>query len=861
MSVRESEPLQARAEQATFRELLRRCRLAAGLSQERLAERAGISAQALSALENGKRQAPYRHTVTLLARALNLSDAETTLLEAAIVRGRAPLPATAPASEVPEEGIAPDSETDGGLAPPLRAPRPIRTNLPVPLTSFIGRERAVAVSRDLLRRTALLTLVGPGGVGKTRLALQVATEALAEFADGVVFVPLAPISDPALVATAIATALDIHEQGTRPLITTLIAVLRSRRLLLVLDNMEQVVEAAPVLAELLAGCASLKIVVTSRTPLHLSIEQEFTVPPLAIPTRAEAAARQIAILQQVPAVALFVARAQRTNPGFVLTAANAEAVAAICRRLDGLPLALELAAARIKILPPQALLHRLGHRLDVLSGGSRDLPARQQTLRKTIAWSYDLLSATDQALFARLSVFVGGCSLAAIAAICAPAADDDVLDGVAALVDQSLLRHDDQQRESADDPRFVMLETVREFARDQLAVRGEADDLSRRHARYFTALADEAAPHLGRAEHLEWLERLERDSENLRAALGWCVARAAAGDGDAMDLGLRLAFRLAFQWGVRGRAREVQGALVQLLGRPEAAAYPAARAGALLAAGFVAGIAGSFTQSNALLEDALTLARSIGDSALAARALCWLGMGRTDPSRRQADLEEALLLERSPYLLVFLGAHYLDMGDLSRARALVEESHMLAVAQGDRVVTHMALDVLGHIARAEGDTETARGLFEESLALRRALRDDHSIGHILRFLGEIAEEQGATEQAGACYAEALRALRDAWDVHRIVAILRGVAALALIEGDPARALRLAGVADSVLATTSTAMWLEIAPKQNLWARTGWEQIRAAAEQAMSPAEAAAAWAEGQTLSLEDAIADALGEVR
>jgi Tfp pilus assembly protein PilF len=279
----------------------------------------------------------------------------------------------------------------------------------------------------------------------------------------------------------------------------------------------------------------------------------------------------------------------------------------------------------------------------------------------------------------------------------------------------------------------------------------------------------------------------------------------------------------------------------------------------LLAAGFQAGFGGFFTQATALLEEALMLARSIGDAQLAAGALCYLGMGRTDPMQRQADLEEALSLERHPGLLVQLGAHYLDMGELSRARALVEESRMLAMAQGDRHITDMALDVLGHIARAEGDTETARGLFEESLALRRALRNDHAIGHILRFLGEIAEENGATEQAGAYYAEALRALRDGWNGHRIVATLRGVASLALRMGHPARALRLAGVADHVHATADTAMWLDVAPRQHLWARTSWEQIRAAAEQAMNPADAAAVWAEGQALSLEDAIADALGE--
>ena len=511
---------------------------------------------------------------------------------------------------------------------------------------LIGREREVATALRLVQQTALLTLVGPGGVGKTRLALRVAAEAGGRFADGVVFVPLGPISDPGLVATAIATALDIQEGGVRSLTTTLIATLQSQELLLVLDNFEQVMEAAPLVADLLAGCPRLTMLVTSRTPLHLSVEQEFSVPPLAIPTLAEAATRQIATLQQVPAVALFVARAQRTDPDFMLTDENGEAIAAICRRLDGLPLALELAAARIKVLAPMTLRARLEQSLDVLTGGARDLPARQQTLRNTIAWSYGLLSATEQALFARLSVFVGGCSLAAVEAICGRDGESDTLEGLAALVDQSLLRRDDEHPERTEDSRFMMLETVREFARDQLAARGEADELSRRHALYFTTLA-EAAAHAPSAEELEWIERLERDAENLRAAMGWCLARAEAGDGEATELGLRLVDGLGLNWVLRGRAREMQHALLRLFSRPEAAAFPRARARSLLYAGHSAGFAGSFAQAFALIEEGLTLARALGESGMVASALVILGMGREDPVQRQADLEEAVALERS----------------------------------------------------------------------------------------------------------------------------------------------------------------------------------------------------------------------
>jgi predicted ATPase/transcriptional regulator with XRE-family HTH domain len=843
------------SERAPFGRLLKHHREAMALSQQALAEQAGLSLDAISALESGRRGGPRLESARRLAEALGLVGEERAVFLAAARPGEPMVPAKA--------AFAPAGRPTR-TAPPAAAAAPARQMssrppLPRQVGALIGREREVATALRLVRQTALLTLVGPGGVGKTRLALHVAAEAGDHFADGVVFVPLAPISDPGLVATAIATALDIQEGGVRPLPTTLIAALQSQELLLVLDNFEQVVEAAVLVADLVAACPHLTVLVTSRTPLHLSVEQEFSVPPLAIPTLAEAAARQIATLRQIPAVALFVAQVQRTDPDFTLTVENAEAIAAICRRLDGLPLALELAAARIKILAPVALRARLDQSLDVLSGGARDRPARQQTLHKTIAWSYGLLSTTEQALFARLSVFVGGWSLAAVAAVCGRAGESDSLDGLAALVDHSLVRPDGEAGESAEDARFSLLETVREFARDQLVARGEADELSRRHALYFTTRAEEVvlAP---RPEEPEWSERLERDTENQRVALGWCAAQAEAGEAEATEWGLRLVDSLCLHWMARGRGREIKHALLQLLSRPEGAAYPRLRARALVLAGHTVGFAGSFAQARALLDEGLTLARASGESWLVAWALVFLGMGRTDPVQRQADLEEAVALERSAGVLVYLGAHYLDVGDVPRARALVEEAHTLAVAQGDRYWTHNALDVLGQIARAEGDTEAARQLFEESLVLRRVRRDKASIGAILRYLGEIAEEQGATDQARAYYGEALSALRNGWDVNRIIAILRGVAALALQAGNAERALRLAGTVNAVQMTIDPRIWMDIAPQQKLWARTSWADIQEATCRVLGPAEAAAAWAAGQAMSLDGAIADALIEV-
>ena len=394
-------------ERAQFGTLLKHYRAAAALSQEALADQAGLSLDAISALESGRRAGPRLETARRLCDALGLVGEDRALFLAAARPG--------------EQGVATTDEPApvaraAHISSPAVATHPPAKRLPgiFPLPyqrgDLIGRERDVTTVARLLKQRALLTLVGPGGVGKTRLALHVAREVADGFADGVVFVPLASISDPALVGPTIARALGLSDWDAQPLTTALIAPLQSRHLLLVLDNFEQVGEAASLVGDLLVACPRLTVLVTSRTPLHLSVEQEFSVPPLAVPTLVEVAARQIATLQNVPAVTLFVARAQRIDPDFALAPENAGAVAEICRRLDGLPLALELAAARVKILSPVALLARLEQRLSLLTDGPRDLPARQQTLRNTIAWSYSLLSEADQILFARLGVFVGGCS-------------------------------------------------------------------------------------------------------------------------------------------------------------------------------------------------------------------------------------------------------------------------------------------------------------------------------------------------------------------------------------------------------------------------------------------------------------------
>jgi predicted ATPase/class 3 adenylate cyclase len=415
--------------------------------------------------------------------------------------------------------------------PPLKTLNLCFNNLPVQCTSLIGREQEVTAVQTLLQRedVRLVTLTGPGGSGKTRLGLQVAAELCDPFHDGVYFVNLAPLSDPAFVLPTIAQTLGLHEVAGQPLLDHLKEELQRKQLLLLLDNFEQVVRAAPQLADLLAVCCQLKLLVTSREVLHMRAEREFVVPPLALPDLSHLLAPTE--LARYAAVRLFIERAQAMKPDFQLTPANAHAIAEICVHLDGLALAIELAAARIKLLPPQALLARLGHRLLVLTSGAQDAPARQQTLRNTIAWSYQLLDAQEQRLFRRLSIFVGGCTLQALEAVCS-APDESkgaggVLDAVASLIDKSLVQQTEQEGE---EPRLVMLETIREYGVEALEASGEAEVTRGAHAAYYLALAEQAKSELGGPEQIMWAERLEREDDNLRAARQWLLEQGQTED-------------------------------------------------------------------------------------------------------------------------------------------------------------------------------------------------------------------------------------------------------------------------------------------------------------------------------------------
>jgi predicted ATPase/transcriptional regulator with XRE-family HTH domain len=816
----------------SFGGLLRRHREQAGLSQEELAERAGMSAQAIGALERGDRQHPYPATLRHLADALGLADAARAAFLARVPPRR--LARERPAESMIASG-SPGPATDVGTAEsgspdapgvPGAAYLPDLPDLPTPLSPLVGRDDDVARVSALLREGArLLTLTGPGGVGKTRLSLHIAAETRALFANGAAFVPLAPLADAGLVLPTVAQALGLRETSGQSLDKALQRATRTGRLLLVLDNCEHVLEGASRVAALLETCPQLVVVATSRAPLRVRGEHEYPVAPLALPTFE----RMVTVDETArsPAVRLFVERAQAATPSFALTAANASAVAAICGRLDGLPLALELAAPRVKLLPPSALLARLHHTLPLLTGGERDLPTRQQTLRAALDWSHGLLDEGERALFRRLAVFAGGCTLEAAEIVCAVrdtsgGGGGDVLEGLRSLVEQSLLR---PEAGPEDEPRFGMLETIREYAGAQLEASGEAEETRHRHAIYYLSRAEAAAPELTGPEQVVWLERLERDLDNLRAALGWAQERGEA------ETGLRLAAATWRYWAARGHLREgrawLEGLLALARGSEDAggaggrvrAVSGALRAQALFAAGWLARLQGDGAAAQTWLEQAAALGRAAGDPRTAAGALNALGL---------------------------VAQHE---GDLERAAARLEESLALMREVGDRRGIAVALGNLGAVALYQGDLERAAASTEEALAFFRQVGDRDSSAVCLRNMGKVARRQGEGARAEALQREALALFRELGDPLRSAEGLELLASTAGATGQWERAARLLGAAAALREPLDT---LPLA------------QDRADVEQAVAPARAAlgedawaAAFALGQALSLEEAIAYAL----
>jgi predicted ATPase/class 3 adenylate cyclase len=638
--------------------------------------------------------------------------------------------------------------------PPLKSLERERHNLPAQLTPFIGREAVVAEIRDRLEQPGvrLLTLTGPGGAGKTRLALYVAAELVEAHADGVWFVPLAPVASATLVAATIASALGIRESAADSLEASLRAYLRPRRLLLVLDNFEHVIQAAPLIADLLSHCPDIQVLVTSRAPLHISGEFELPIPPLALPSVAGPLRLDDALASE--AVRLFVDRARAVQKTFALTEDNAEAVVAICRRLDGLPLAIELAAARVRLLPPKAILARLDSRLNLLTGGGRDRPERQQTLRNAIAWSHDLLDHPEQTLFRRLAVFAGGWTLDAAESVVRFGRADpphSVFDGLDVLHDTSLVRLGESTgRDGATEPRFSMLQTIQEFATEQLAASGELARVQENHASWFADLAIAAEPHLPGPSAVSWLDRLESDHDNLRAALNWLRAR---GDGERA---VTVAAALWRFWWLRGHVSEGRKQIEAALAVGGAAAA-AERAAALDGAGVLAETQGDYDRAEALHRESLALSRERGDQTGTARALGNLGV------------------------VAF------DRGDDDQAAALLEESLALAREVGDQLLVATALNDLGIVAHKRRDLERAELLYQESLALRRRIGSGSEIARTLNNLGGVAFDRGNFDLARQLFEESVSLYHDAGDRWGAAGALIGLATANHLQGDAPRA--------------------------------------------------------------------------
>jgi predicted ATPase/DNA-binding XRE family transcriptional regulator len=722
---------------ASFGERLRRERVRAGLTQEDLADRSGLTPAAVSQLERGTRRRPHQHTVRALADALGLADSDRAAL-IALARGLAPnrppdsppRPAPTPTRPTGPHSMALGAATSPGIAP-----------LPASLTPLVGREAEVEAVREMLDPTRstvrLLTLLGPGGVGKTRLGLAVAAAQTDAYPDGVAFVDLAPLHDARLAPVTIARVLGVSESAGRSARELLLDYLQTRAMLLVLDNFEHLLGAAPLLVDLLEGCPRLVLLVTSRSALWVSGEHQYVVAPLTQPAAEPVSVEAVAT---APAVRLFMTRAQAVAPDFALNAATAPAVAAICRRLDGLPLAIELAAARVRVLTTEQIAARLDDRFHLLTRGSRTALPRQQTLRASLDWSHDLLGPEERALLRRLAAFAGGWTLEAAEAVCtgADVAAGDVFERLGVLLDNSLVQRLD---DAGSEPRFGMLETVREYARERLTASGEQGAVQRSHWAYFLGLARSARRGMLGPDQATWVQRLELEHHNLRAALTWALAA------DEAELALQLCGTLTTFWYIRGYYREGRDWSARALAAaPEAAA--ATRAAVLFGAANLADIQRDHAEARSLIEASVALWRTVGNRRGLASSLAVLGM---------------------------LARHDRDW---TTARTACEEALAIYDETPEPWGQRLALGVLGWVAEDQGDHATAQRLLEASLAVARTGGSPIDIALQLNNLGIVAIRQGDDREAAARHREALQLTRNVDAREPMAGAFEGLAAVA-----------------------------------------------------------------------------------